>query len=359
MKPNFLIFVVDEKRYPPIYESAELREWRRKNLLFEQELIDNGVVFHNHYVNTTACCPSRATFHTGTFSSTNGVTQTDGAAKSATDPEMTWLPPFTVPTIGNYFQQLGYKTYLKGKWHVSNASITTNSGQVLLTFDQNGSRLLDREEFYLQQNVLHNFGYDGWIGPEPHGLPAENSGSSVPPPEKGRDVAYAEQVNETLETLKDSPNPWLLFASFINPHDVAAYGNLTNISPNWDFPIDPTLPEKLFTDDFQKTFNDPLIDKPAAQKYYQALYPTVFQPIYNLDKYHRLYYTLQKDVDATMMKVWQKFKNSEAYKNTIVLFFSDHGEYLSCSRQSSSEMVQCLPRSHSCSSNNCKSSFRK
>ena len=111
-KPNFLIIVVDEERYPTSYESKELKEWKIKNLKFQTELAEKGTVFHNHYTNTTACCPARATIHTGQFPLVTSVTQTDGIAKTATDPEMTWLDKFIVPTIGNYFHELDYQTIL-------------------------------------------------------------------------------------------------------------------------------------------------------------------------------------------------------------------------------------------------------
>lgn len=328
-QPNFLIFIVDEKRYPTGYESDELKTWMEQNLKFETELANSGIVFHNHYTNTNACCPARATFHTGQYPNVHGVTQTDGVAKQPTDPNMTWLEKFTVPTIGNYFREAGYKTFLKGKWHVSDASIKLNTGDILYTFDKNGDRLLNNEEFYLEKNVLSDFGYDGWIGPEPHGQLSEDAASSVPPPEQGRDVVYAAQINEQLAQLQNETNPWLLMASFVNPHDITTFGLYSSLSPLWNYPIDPTLPSQLFTEDFNNSFNDPLNNKPLVQNEYRGLYSRVFQPMLNLDTYHRLYYTLQKYADNNMMTVWQNFKQSKFYNNTIVLFFSDHGEYLS------------------------------
>ena len=37
------------------------------------------------------CTPSRASFFTGQYPSLHGVTQTDGLAKDADSPEMSWL----------------------------------------------------------------------------------------------------------------------------------------------------------------------------------------------------------------------------------------------------------------------------
>jgi hypothetical protein len=32
-KPNFLLVIVDEERYPPVYENSEMTSWRAANLL--------------------------------------------------------------------------------------------------------------------------------------------------------------------------------------------------------------------------------------------------------------------------------------------------------------------------------------
>ena len=261
-KPNFLIFIVDEKRYPPVYESPALKEWKRTNLLFEQEMIEHGIVFHNHYTNTAACAPSRATLHTGQYPNVHGVTQTDGLAIKATDSEMPWLQKSTVPTIGNYFQEIGYETILKGKWHVTDGSIRLNDGNTLMTFDSEGRPIPEREQFYLEKNVLKDFGYNGWIGPEPHGMMPLNSGSSVPIPEKGRDKNYQRQIINEFSKIN---KPWLLIASFVNPHDITLFGLYTNNNQSYNFPVDSTLPENLFTPDFEKSLLDNLKKKPSAQ----------------------------------------------------------------------------------------------
>ena len=95
--------------------------------------------------------------------------ETDGLAKSATDPGMHGLPPQSVQTMGNYFQHNGYDAVLKGKWHLTDSSIALNDGSYLPTYDEHGVPILKNEQFYLEKNVLNEFGYENWIGPEPHG----------------------------------------------------------------------------------------------------------------------------------------------------------------------------------------------
>lgn len=339
-QPNILFFIVDEQRYPPQYETDELKEWKTKNLVFQTLLAEKGAVFHQHYINTCACSPSRTTIHTGQYPNVHGLTQTDGLAKSADDPTVRWLEPYTVPTIGNYLSEAGYNCFLKGLWHVSNASIKLRDGTYLTTFDANGVPIPENVQFYLEKNVLKEFGYDGWIGPEAHGAAALNSGSSVKPPKLARDIKFAHQVVAELERLEkeqencspDQVKPWFLISSFVNPHDIAVYSLWARLSQlagtGWFFPIDETLPKKLFKDEFNASNRESLDSKPAAQKSYRDLFQETIQPIIDQDRFQRFYYSVQKKVDADMLEVWKKLVESPMYKNTIVVFTSDHGELL-------------------------------
>lgn len=331
-RPNILFLMVDEQRYPTIYETEELKEWKKKNLVFQTMLEEKGYTFHNHYTNTNACSPARTTLQTGHYPNVHGVTQTDGIAKTAYDPEMTWLAPYTVPTIGNYLREAGYKTILKGKWHVSDSAIRLNDGSYMTTFDGDGNPIPEAYQFYLEKNVLDAYGYDGWIGPEPHGSAPLNSGSSVNSNQSGRDVKYTQELIEELSKLSKESNPWLLMAPYVNPHDITVYGLYSTASQvlgsDWDFPIDETLPKKLFTDEFALSLNETLEDKPPTQLSYRDIYPIAIQPIEDLDRFQRYYYTLQKKADENMMQVWNQLVTTNMHQNTIVILTSDHGELL-------------------------------
>lgn len=328
-KPNILYIVVDEWRYPTVYETEELKAWKRKNLKFYEKIASKGTVFENHYTNTTACSPSRTTMQTGHYPCVHGVTQTPGLAKSNDDPEMIWLKPWTVPTMGNYFQEYGYKCVIKGKWHVSYEDIELIDGSVLPSYDANGYPEESYINFYLEKNKLKNYGFDGWIGPEPHGSNPLNSASSVAKNDLGRDVKYTKQLISELDNLNKNKDPWLLLATYVDPHDITLFGLFTTSNTsNWDFECDSTLPQKLFTDDFNLSIHETLETKPVAQKNYVNMYPKVFQPIIDIDKYHRYYYTLQKRVDKNIMRLYKKLKSLDCYKNTIIVFTSDHGDQL-------------------------------
>ena len=233
-KPNFLIIMVDEERYPPTYETPEIKAWRKEYLITHKLLRKNGLEFRRHYAGSTACSPSRATIFTGQYPSLHGVSQTTGIAKGPFDANMFWLDSNSVPTMGDYFSAAGYRTYYKGKWHISDADIlipgTHNS---FLSYNETtGKPLPKNEQSYLNSNRLDNYGFSGWVGPEPHGKEPHKSGSSARIGVSGRDVVFASEVVDLIEELdientsnpSNTKDPWLIVASFVNPHDIALYG---------------------------------------------------------------------------------------------------------------------------------------
>ena len=75
-RPNILLVMTDQLRYPPPYESDELAAYRKEHCAGQERLRANGVSFKHHYPITAACAPSRASLLTGHHPSLHGVSQT-------------------------------------------------------------------------------------------------------------------------------------------------------------------------------------------------------------------------------------------------------------------------------------------
>ena len=90
-RPNILIMMVDEQRYPTAYESSALAAFRSTYLPTQKTLAQSGVTFRRHYAASVACVPSRTSLLTGHYPSLHGCSQTDGAAKAAVEHDMFWL----------------------------------------------------------------------------------------------------------------------------------------------------------------------------------------------------------------------------------------------------------------------------
>ncbi len=333
-RPNFLVMMVDEMRFPPPYESAQTQAFRDTYLKTQNALRNQGLEFQRHYAASVACSPSRASIYTGQYPSLHGVTQTTGAAKASFDPDVFELDPNSVPTIGDYFRAAGYQTYWKGKWHASDADmLIPGTHDQLVSYDTDGAPNQAVESLYLDADRLDDYGFSGWIGPEPHGASPLNSGSSAQDA-LGRDEGFANQAQQLIAQLdqSDDDTPWLVVSSFVNPHDITLYGFVTETLPlGFEFDIEEIVPKRLFKPGmFGRTHREKLRlnNKPRCQASYRDAYHSVFQPIIFDERYYRLYYQLHKNVDEQLMKVYQALLDSRFRNNTIVIFTSDHGDLL-------------------------------
>jgi choline-sulfatase len=332
-RPNILLLLVDEQRYPTVYESEQLRAFRKTHLPAQGSLAARGISFQRHYIASVACVPSRTSLYTGHYPSLHGVANTDGAAKAANDPDMHWLLPGSVPTVGHYLRAGGYRTFWKGKWHAHEADLRIPGTETAITsYDENGFTDPKKEQTYLKANVLGPYGFDSWIGPEPHGADPLRSGSSVPKGKQGRDPAISRQVRDLLDQLSANADdtPWFMAASFTNPHDIALWGFFTNLGAQfqglYDFSIPDYVPTELFDQDaFRKTRRESLRTKPSCQASYRDAYSAFMQPTAVREDYFRLYYKLHADVDQHLGEVVQALGKTRFADNTVIIFTSDHG----------------------------------
>ncbi|EKE72177.1 sulfatase-like hydrolase/transferase [Gallaecimonas xiamenensis] len=320
--PNILVIMTDEERFPPPYENAEAKAWRLKQCPGREAIARNSIRCHSHYTGATACSPARATLFTGQYPSLHGVSQTPGMGKSSFDPAMFWLDADTLPTMGHWFQALGYQTYYRGKWHLSDEDLLVpGTRTALLTTNDHGVPIPDKMRNYQAANRLQPYGWDGWIGPEPHGALQANDGTN-------RDPGFAEQVCRTLDELDakaraGDDQPFVLVSSFVNPHDIVFF------DVNWfdDFRHhagEGALPKV----DPAPTAGEDLKTKPSCQADYASQYPLFYLPQPDIARYRQFYYWLIAEVDRHIEKVYQKLQQCSFFEDTIVVFTSDHGEML-------------------------------
>ena len=335
-QPNILFLLVDEQRYPTVYESEALQEFRKTHLPVQNALAQKGISFDRHYIASVACVPSRTSLYTGHYPSLHGVANTDGAAKAAEDPDMHWLLPGSVPTIGHYLREAGYRTYWKGKWHAHEADLRVpGTSQVVTSYDADGFTDPAKENTYLNANVLDPFGFEGWVGPEPHGSDPLRSGSSAAQGKQGRDPAISAQVVKLLQDLDAASDdtPWFVMASFTNPHDIALWGFFTNLAASaqnqYDFSVPDYVPKDVFDKAmFAKSRSEKLDKKPSCQQSYKDAYGGFMQASTVRPDYYRLYYKLHADVDKHLGEVMDALKACRFLDNTVVIFTSDHGDLL-------------------------------
>jgi arylsulfatase A-like enzyme len=316
-RPNVLLILTDQLRYPPPYESEELRQFRHEQCVGQERLRQNGVSFKHHYPIASACAPSRASLLTGQYPSLHGVTQTDGVSKDADNgEEMFWLAPDTVPTLGDWFRAGGYRTYFKGKWHASHAHLAAEDGDgPLLSIDDDGNPQPENIKKYLEANLLDEYGFSEWVGPEPHGLGGHNTGTVKDPFTADETIALLKRLDG-----EDSDEPWLAVCSFLNPHDDSLFGVIAVAQGLRYHPSEVPHVEQA------PTHEEDLSTKPSCQQSYNDTWGKIIAPQPWIETHLKFYYQMQAAVGEQITRVLDALAASNAYDNTIVIFSSDHGD---------------------------------
>ena len=105
-RPNIVFILIDDLRWDELGISG--------HPFIKTPNIDRigreGAMFRNAYMTTPLCSPSRASFLTGQYAHTHGIT--DNVDRSAASHKL-----ITFPLLLN---QSGYETAFIGKWHMGN-----------------------------------------------------------------------------------------------------------------------------------------------------------------------------------------------------------------------------------------------
>ncbi|MCP3991870.1 MAG: sulfatase-like hydrolase/transferase, partial [Actinomycetia bacterium] len=332
-RPDIIVIMTDQERAAPPYETDELRQWRRHCLSSLRWFEDHGVAFGRHYTGSLACVPSRPTMFTGQYPDVSGVTQTDGLGKMSDDSRMRWLRPGEIPTLGHWFRAGGYDTHYDGKWHMSHADLVDGAtGGTLATNDDDGFIDEVAVQTYLDADPLDDYGFSGWVGPEPHGAAFGNTGLMRDPLLADRVVAWLEDRYERRRAGDvAAQRPFLLVASFVNPHDIVfapAWFRRGAMPPRMGAGQPPAVPPS-------PTDGEDLSTKPAAQIAYRASYPSCYgltpmvERIYQekAQPYRDLYYRLHAEVDGHLDRVRRTVTDGGSTEAVLVRT-SDHGELL-------------------------------
>jgi arylsulfatase A-like enzyme len=244
---------------------------------------------------------------------------------------MRWLRAGEVPTLGNWFRAAGYDTHYDGKWHISHADLHDDNGCPLATNDDDGVIDPAAVRRYLDADPLAPYGFSGWVGPEPHGAGLANCGARRDPLIADRVVAWlGDRYARRRAGDPAATRPFLLVASFVNPHDIVLFPTWVRRTPlqepsHLDPPPVPAAP----------TAEEDLRTKPAAQiafreAYYSGYGPAAaIQRIYdgNTQRYRDLYYRLHAEVDAPIDRV-RRAVTEGGSPNAVLVRTADHGDLL-------------------------------
>jgi arylsulfatase A-like enzyme len=263
------------------------------------------------------------------------VTQTDGIGKAHDDSRLRWLRRGEVPTLGNWLRAAGYDTHYDGKWHISHADlIDPGTGRSLDTNDDDGVVDPAAVHRYLEADPLSPYGFSGWVGPEPHGAKLSNAGIRRDPLIADRVVAWLkDRYARRRAGDPDAMRPFLLVASFVNPHDIVLFPAWARRNPLPASPLDPPPVPAAPTAD------EDLSTKPAAQIAFREAYYSGYGPAWSIERTYRrnaqryrdLYYRLHAEVDTPIDRVRRAVTeggSGDGPDDTVLVRTADHGDLL-------------------------------
>jgi arylsulfatase A-like enzyme len=288
-KPNILVIVVDQLRFPQWFSPDPAGVGLPPNM---RRLREGAVSFSRHYAASNDCSPARSALLTGLYTHQTGCMITGG---STLDPGF--------PTWGTMLREHGYSTRWLGKWH--------------LTHEDNHWTALTGEQ------ALERYGFDGGVFPSPDGAPGQ--GWKVDPHITRR---FADWFAH-----EGGAEPWCTTVSFVNPHDIAWWYRWSDRVPS---EVDAARVVSRLPPNFETP--ELLLErrKPRLQRSFQETAAASFGPVpfsgpeasEKWLSFLDLYVQLQLEVDRHVGHVLRTLESRpDVAANTVILFTSDHGEY--------------------------------
>ncbi len=305
-RPNILILYTDQQRL----DSLKCYGNDRAQTPNIDMLAEDGVLFNNYFTQSTVCTPSRMSFLTGRYCSALGV-GTNG------------IPfPEDEVTLNQYLDPYGYHTAQIGKLHFlpharrdHRKPGPTYGFDTFILSDEPGCY----DDAYIKwvERVAPDKVEKVWTALPPaakkYDLPAYSDiprGTHEPyifPGDKDltHSAFVASEVSNYIKTRQNLKEPFMAIGGFYAPHcPVNPPRDFVEKFKQEDMPLPSLGPDDSWREDL----------KDISEQKWQEI---------------RAYYlALVSHVDDCVGKIIDTLKETGQYENTIIIFTSDHGEYL-------------------------------
>lgn len=272
-RPNILIIYTDEQSCWTIGAYGD-GPYARKLVSTPNldALASDGVIMTNHIANAAVSTPSRGQLFTGRYCHQNGASTN-------------WKPlnPDEI-TLAQQAKDVGYETAYLGKWHLSGDDKPNPSGPIF-GFD-------DVKYFGLGEKSIY-----------------EKDGKVFQSNKIQNDSTYQTDflARKTIEFIKkDHNNPFLCVVSIHDPHMPFAVRE-----PYASLFMNDSMPLPV---NFTTTYPSWGIYKMTEKSYQRTV---------------KQYLGMVKLVDDKVGEIVQSLRDKGLYDNTLILFTSDHGDYMS------------------------------
>jgi len=267
-RPNILIIMTDQQTA----DAMSIAGNKNLHTPAMDKLAQNGVRFTKAYCAQPLCIPSRTAIFSGKMPFETGF------VGNTTEKDGKW--PEDLLMMGKIFQNGGYKTGYVGKWHLP-VPTTKKS--------QHGFEYIENTNF-LDYN----------------------------------DAATPSFCARFIKENKS--NPFLLVASFLNPHDICEWARDEDLKMDVleDAPPPHQCPE--LPANWEIPANEPKILRELQKSVGLRTYPSVNYTPEKWRQYRWAYNRLVEKVDAYIEMVLASLKKYDIEKNTIIIFTADHGD---------------------------------
>ena len=310
-RPNVLIIYTDEHSWWTLGAYGS-RLVGTPNL---DSIAREGAVFHNYFVNSAVCTPSRGCFITGLYPHTHGAYKNDIEMRR------------DAATLAHVLQRNGYETGMAGKWHLDGEP-------------RPGWMSVERSMGFADCRWMYNRGHWKRIVERPAGWPrnrsvakAGNVSYKAEAPDGRPDMDYDVQAEgqfftdwiagkaiEFLQRKRDQP--FFYYLSIPDPHTPLTVG------PPYDtmyrpaeMPVPSSLYQKNLPDwaerirgqyvrqEGSSSWDDPKREKILRQRKAQ-------------------YCGMVKCIDDNVGRILKALREGDLLDHTLIVFSSDHGQYM-------------------------------
>ena len=301
-RPNILIIQGDEHRFDCIgaYGNADVKTPHL------DALAEAGVRYQESFCPLPVCTPSRYSFLTGLY-----VHQHLGWSNHCTIPA-------GMSTFPKVLREAGYKTKAVGKMHLTPTYADVGFDELVLSEQAGQGRYDDDYHRWLKdEGVYDKIDLMDQVGEYRSGAP-QHYWDTVGAMESDLDEAHHSTTwigDRAVETLEEwDGEGHLLMASFIKPHH----------------PFDPPAPWSEMYDPNEISLLPGYTDAclPQDLAYSKGFFPYEDLTEEKIRLATAMYYGTISQIDHHVGRMVEVLKRKELYDNTLILYNSDHGDFV-------------------------------
>lgn len=287
--PNILFITTDQQRFDTC-GSRKPGFMRTPHL---DQLAHEGITYTSAYADCPVCVPSRVTIMTGRHAITHGLLGNEGTSRVMGRED----------TLPARLRRCGYQTAAIGKMHFGPQRCRHGFDEMILPDDY--YRAMARSGHPCQ--------------PMHHGLGQNeiHPGLATVPEAMTLTSWTAEQCVEYIRERRDPTVPFFLWCSFAKPHPPfdppEPYYSMYRTSPI----VPPVVGDWTWSPDCP-----PILDQTRKGMKHDLVPAEIWREA------RAAYYGLITQIDYNLGRVFAALQEMKLYRDTLILFTSDHGELL-------------------------------